>query len=300
MVKLKNKEIDELTSLEANDIDISIPRDARSMFRFEIKENIKELIDNIKSGSKEKKRHLNYIGHDGSYNEYLNYEKQWDLHKREDGSLLLIDTNWNDCYATVTPNSKGLHIKTATGQYQYTITQNDQGGCTVEFNGPVNALLNQQLLPHMTYNPHTLEGKFIDKEGNDITSYAPMDIYGKLRNQKNQQPDKYGNIHNQQDGFGFNINKHFNNEIPFLPLSKTNQELQMELATKMFKNNVKIRNLSKRKEAIREQLKSKQQEPSVSGVVVADKIAEDVISGKEKRPITPQIAEEYLKNKFTR
>ena len=101
--------------------------------------------------------------------------------------------------------------------------------------------------------------------------------------------------------FGFNINRHFNNEITFLPHSKTNQELQIELATNRFKNNIKARklDLSETKKNIIERLKSRQQELSVSGVVAADKIAKDVISGKEKRIITPQIAEEIKKN-FTR
>ncbi len=302
MVKLNNKEIENLIALESGDINMNIPRNSHSMFRFEIKENIKDLIDNIKSGNKAKKRNLSYIGHDGSYNEYLNYEKRWNLEKK-DGSLLLIDTEWNNCYATVTPTSKGLHIETATGHYQYNITQNKQGGCTVEFNGPVNGLLNQQLLPDMTYIHHTLEGKFIDKEGNDITSYAPISIYGELRKQKNQQPNKFDEINNPQDGFGFNINRHFNNEITFLPLSKTNQELQMEIATKRFKNQKSQKEgaaygFRDKKEKIMERIKNRTKDNTTSGVVMADKIAEDIISGKEKRIITPEVAKEIIQAKL--
>lgn len=43
---------------------------------------------------------------------------------------------------------------------------------------------------------------------------------------------------------------------------------------------------------LREKIKERDGE-SVSGVVVADKIAEKIISGEEKRTITPEVAEEY-------
>ena len=49
----------------------------------------------------------------------------------------------------------------------------------------------------------------------------------------------------------------------------------------------------------REAYKKNHPEDAVSGVIVADKIAEKVISGSEKRSITPEVAREY-KNKISR
>ena len=62
-------------------------------------------------------------------------------------------------------------------------------GCSVEFNGPLNGLLNQVLLPDMTYVHHTLEGKFVDQDGKDLTKFMPISEYCMLRDEKNKQPE---------------------------------------------------------------------------------------------------------------
>lgn len=287
MTKLTNKEIAEQQYMDGESQEITIPKDANSVFKFEVKENVKDIIHNIKEGAQQKT--YSYIGHDGSYNEYS--EKRWDLKRTEDGDMYLIDPNWNNSYATVKSTLKGIEIETATGHYTYSITQNENQGCTVEFNGPVNGLLNQNLLPKMTYVPKTLEGKFVSKNGADLTPYNSIDTYGLLRDIKN---GKQGNI---QDDYGFNINRNFNNEIPFLPSSLSHQALKLKLSQKMFENNAKEQYLSEKKEAIRKRLKENS-DAEISGVVKADRIAENIIAGSNKQTVSPAVAQKIISNKI--
>lgn len=139
----------------------------------------------------------------------------------------------------------------------------------------------------MTYIPYTLEGKFVDREtGRDLTMYMDMQSYGTLRSLKNEQviqdSFEYKMPGNSQDGYGHHINAQFNNEIPFLPKKRTAQELKQERAQKDFEEGKKER-IKKHLDAVRGKL---------SGAVAADNIAEDKISGKEKRVITSEIGAE--------
>lgn len=155
----------------------------------------------------------------------------------------------------------------------------------------------------MTYEPYTLWGKFVDKEtGKDLTDYMDMQLYGELRAQKNRQIIEgsylygYTKPGNEQDRYGFQVNERFNNEIPFfaksIDLEYTLQERKQYRAQKGFEEGRKApsyelkenkADIKKRLEAVRGKL---------SGVVAADKIAEDKISGKDKRMATPQISVE--------
>jgi len=297
MVKLKDKEIQDAIELETGTSDLPLPGDAHSKFRFEIEENIEDLMQKMSNPTKHhspQERHIDAKTGEVSFTGG-EYETQWLFHKtaeafREcDGDYRLEDPHFY-CEARVWEKEGGLKIETAWGGYVYDIRQNeDAKGCSVEFSGPVNALLRQNLLPEMTYVPHTLEGKFVDKDtGKDLTGYMDMQTYGILRSQKNEEKG------NSQDGFGYSVNFKFNNEIPFLPQSDnllyTKQERKQMNAQRGFEEGKKVTVSDWKKEEIARNIARIREK--ISGAVVADKIAEAKISGKEKRTITPEVGAE--------
>lgn len=286
MVKLRDKEIQNEIELEAGAGESNLPRDAHSKFRFEIEESIEDLMQKMSKPTKQ--------GHETQW-KFYNIKDKIKEELRE-CDYRLEDPHFN-CSAKVWEKKDGLKIETAWGGYVYDIRQNkDAKGCSVEFSGPVNALLRQNLLPEMTYVPHTLEGKFVDKEtGKDLTGYMDMQMYGLIRTMKNEKviKDSYGYKEkgNSQDGYGYNVNFRFNNEIPFLPQSDTllytKQERKQMKAQEEFEKGKKVTVHEWEKEEIARRIASVR--GKISGTAVADKIAVAKISGKEKRTITPEV-----------
>lgn len=262
MSKLKRDEIEKELSLDGNVTDI--PYDARSKFTFEIEEDIADLVEQITKKHTPKyapeERHIDaetgemfFTGgrHERTDKEnesrkdidtgevYWNTSggdiayKPWDLRCSE-GKYELWDTDF-DCYASVTVEKDKMRVETAWSGFEYEISQNKNGGSTVEFSGPLNALMRQNLLPEMTYVHGTLEGKFVDDKG-DLTPYMPIENYCLLRAQKNRGRE------NQQDVYGAHINACFNNEIPAFKewVEITAQERKINNAQREFKEGRKM------------------------------------------------------------
>ena len=264
MSKLRRDEINEALQQEGGykRLDI-IPYDARSKFTFEIEENVADLIEQITQKHTPKyapeERHIDaetgevfFTGgrHESKDDNKLRKDadtgeaywltggddispKPWDLRGSE-GKYQLWDTDF-DCYASVSVKEDKMKIETAWSGFEYEISQNKKGGSTVEFSGPLNALMNQNLLPDMTYVPGTLEGKFVDDKG-DLTPYMAIEDYCLLRAQKNQGRE------NQQDEYGAHINARFNNEIPAFKewVYTTTQERKNNRAQRKFEEDEKF------------------------------------------------------------
>lgn len=307
MAKLNNKEIQDRIDLETgrpeSEFPVKLPRDAHSKFYFEIEESIEDLIRDMKERPKKHYPQERVINEETGEVRFWDggSKAPWKFIEIEDGKYELEDTDWCGCYASVRKEDEKLSITTATSSYQYEITPRRGGGSCVEFSGPVNGLLAQNLLPEMTYVPHTLKGKFVDKEtGRDLTAYMDMQPYGEFRALKNEQVIdgswEYGEPGNLQDGYGYQINARFNNEIPFfaksIDLEYTLQERKQYEAQRDFEEGVKTPDweLDGKKEKIRKRLAAVC--GKLSGVVMADDIAEVKISGKDKRMATPQISVE--------
>lgn len=305
MVKLNDKEIQDIIELEAiTQADLELPRDAHSKFRFEIEESVEDLMQKMANPAKLHSPQERFVNENTGnvFFEGGGHLTQWEFEKlneevrESEGDYHLQDPRFHGeaSWARVWRNEDGLKIETAWGGYVYDIRPNeDAKGCSVEFSGPVNALLNQNLLPEMTYIPHTLEGKFVDKDtGKDLTPYMSMPVYGECRAKKNEQviEDSYGYEEkgNPQDGYGYNVNSKFNNEIPFLPQSK--QERKQMKAFEDFKKG-KMEKVAEWKKAIIAENISRIH-GKISGAVIADDIAADKISGKENRTITPEVGAE--------
>lgn len=220
MVKLADNEIQEKLEEENGSSEVlDVPSGAWSKFRFRIEENIEDLVTLI---TEMPKKEISYkmLYDDGSVYEDKEFAVwKTSVKEKEDGSVeySLHDTSF-PAVANVNVNPDGDEMKIETfGGYIYTIKQDEKGGCAVEFDGPINGLLSQNLLPPMTYVSGTLEGKFV-KDGEDLTDYMAMDIYGLLRQKKNENfTDMWGDKYtsNPQDVFGAAVNSRLNNEVPF-------------------------------------------------------------------------------------
>ena len=209
MPKLNSREIEENLENAEN----SLPRDAHSVFQFDIEENIADLKKDMESRNGTDFKIAKTSSH--------NYE--------------IIDpaleyNSGGTAYLHIEKNS--MTVETALSGYKYSINEYPEGGSFVTFEGPVNALLNQNLLPKMSYVPQTLKAKFTDNEtGKDLTDYLDIHSYGILRAEKNKKANAWGEKGNNQDKYGYNINAKFNNEIDFLPLNdkikeKTNANIE--------------------------------------------------------------------------
>lgn len=77
---------------------------------------------------------------------------KWESANQDNGQIWLVDENfssWAEC--TIWPSNSGLSIVTAWSQFEYEITPlQDEDGCNVKYVGAYRALLEQNLLPHMT------------------------------------------------------------------------------------------------------------------------------------------------------
>ena len=165
-----------------------------SYFKFEIKQTVQVLLYKIKEGAKPKKK--------------LNGNPRWVLDGTEDigvMSLHAVDKPENSTLITITDNS--MEITTPHG-YEYSVENHpDKDGATVVFHGPVNALLQQELMPHMTYVRETLVAK------NDYNSeYVSIGQFMQAR------AARRANNPHPQDQYGWKVNRYFNNELaPWLP-----------------------------------------------------------------------------------
>lgn len=82
-----------------------------------------------------------------------------------------------------------------------------------------------------------------------------------------------------------------------MPSSLSHQALKLKLSQKMFENNAKEQYLSEKKEAIRKRLKENS-DAEISGVVKADRIAENIIAGSNKQTVSPAVAQKIISNKI--
>ena len=239
MAKLSEKEIEQ--KLNDEGLGGVLPRDAHSVFSFKIEESSQDLLKEMKELPKKRKPDYEMTDINGeTHIQRGDYKVRWEYSERND-KIYLTDryVSSGSNVAVVTKTDEGLEIETAWGGYKYTISDNKKGGANVEFHGPVNALLKQDLLPPMTYVPHTLKGKFVDSHnGSDLTPYMDISTYGVIRKAKNTQVDNvsYEQETNPQDVYGSAVNKMFNNEIDFLPQFKDAQVLKNEKAQKQYEN----------------------------------------------------------------
>lgn len=282
MVKLSKNEID--NTIEQENADMDLPRDAHSVFCFEIEETSADLLKEMKELPKKYFPDIREVGENGDVHFRKGFSKaSWEYAEIDEKHLELRDPEFNS-EAQVEIKDDGLDIITAWGGYNYKITDKKDGkGAKVEFRGPVNALLKQNLLPSMTYVPSTLEGKFVDAETQeDLTGFMDMHCFGIMRAAKNEKKieDSYEYYEkgNSQDNYGFWVNMKFNNEIDFLPKHVPGQEYKNEKAQSAFKNGEKKFISEYAKETIQKRIEAAR--GKVSGVVEADKQARKVISSK--------------------
>ncbi|MCM1324606.1 MAG: hypothetical protein NC218_10830 [Acetobacter sp.] len=157
----------------------------QSFFKFEITQTTKVLLYKIKTG-------------DG---------KRWNLNDDAGANILSLEEIGrpeNAVTVRISPNV--LHFTTVHG-YVYVVEDKKGDGASVTFNGPVNALLTQSLMPRMTYVPETLVGMC-----SDMDDYAPIDVFMEKREARHN-----GRV-NPQDKYGWRVNMKFNNElVPWLP-----------------------------------------------------------------------------------
>lgn len=291
MVKLKQQEVEEQIRLE-DERDINIPRDAKSEFQFEIEENSAEILINLEKLAKKFAPQQRLIDEESGEVDFTEKESitPWNYVKRDDGEIWLQNKNFAQSFAVIKKQENGIDITTAFGGYKYSIKDKKDGiGAKVTYNGPVNGLMNQMLLPKMTYVLGTLEARFLNAEtGHPITSFMDMDHYGFLREAKNQETlkkYKYGEKGNAQDNYGYQINAKFNNELNFMPksenLGKTVQQIKNDGAQRDFEEGYKV-NVSDEKRKVEKSINKLRkifaEKGGVSGVVVADRIAEQKIS----------------------
>ncbi len=152
-----------------------------SFFKFEITQTTKVLLYKIEKGN----------------------NKRWLLEKNEDGSQIILRDlkRPDDNFVTIKVFTQTLHITTAHG-FVYVIQDKSGDGAEVSFNGPVNALLAQALMPRMTYVPQTLRAMSSDMDG-----FTDINEFMERRAQRHN-----GKV-NPQDKFGWRVNMKFNNEL---------------------------------------------------------------------------------------
>lgn len=193
MKTLKTKELNSILSNEGSFLSEIAPISVSnySVFHFSIEETVEELRDRIKNPA------CDEFG-----------EKAWEV-RDYDGRYYFSD-DFSNCraraYLDDSPQGR-LIIISAMSCFKYEVTNLPQGGAEVFFDGPLNALLRQNLLPKMTYISHTLEAKYDDME-----DFLSIEEYCFLRKEKAEGKA------NDQDVYGFWVNKNFYNEIPCLPV----------------------------------------------------------------------------------
>lgn len=161
----------------------------------------------------------------------VNSGKKWLVEGNvSDKEFYLCEVNMPENKVKVFSDEVSLKIQTANG-YEYTITNKGKDGAEVVFAGPVNALLNQALVPRMTYVEGTLVGK-----SDDMSDFAPIGEFMKLR------AERYGDKPNPQDRHGWRVNMNFNNELyPYLPEYRGNKTKVKEVKEKQVRDNKRRR-----------------------------------------------------------
>lgn len=158
----------------------------RCFFRFEITQSIKVLMYKINQG-------------DG---------RRWNIDGEEERGRILLREIGRSVNSTLVLLGDGyMRIITAFDGYEYMIEDKEGGGAIVSFQGPVNALLAQALMPRMTYVPGTLRAM-----SEDMPDYGSIAEFMEIRAERNADSP------NPQDRHGWRVNMKFNNElVPWLP-----------------------------------------------------------------------------------
>ena len=181
MATLTNNQINEKLAFENPFLSENKVWSKNSQFQFKIEESIEELLQNIKTS------------------------ENWEYSEEKDGTMWLKDFDFSS-WAIAWMEGEKLYLRTAWSGFKYTFEPAEDGSL-VTFEGPLNALGRQNLLPSFTYVPGTLEGKY-----EDMSDFVGISAYceeRKLRHEGNKNP---------QDVYGAGVNRIFNNEIPGLPL----------------------------------------------------------------------------------
>lgn len=151
----------------------------KSFFKFHIQESVQDILDEIKE----------------------NENAKWFafLDDKLEDRYILSDklSEWRGSVDVITPET--LRVNCVNGRFFYFVTDNGDGTSSVEFNGCINALLQQEIIPTLTYIPGTLRAMY---EG--MYSFVSIEEYCEIRRLRN----------GDERGWGELLNKKFNNEIP--------------------------------------------------------------------------------------
>lgn len=221
MVKLADNEIQEKLEEENGSSEVlDVPSGAWSKFRFRIKEDIEDLVTLITEMPKKEIAYKRVYKNGDVFEDKCKAPWETSVAEKEDGS---VEYQLSNIFAhpdfpsiaevNVSADGDEMVIKTASGNHTYTIKQDERGGCIVEFDGPLLALLDERLLPPMTYVPGTLNGKFV-KDGEDLTDYMQIDKYVSINDKRTYDDvewEYYGYCF--EHAFGMTSNAKFNNEI---------------------------------------------------------------------------------------
>ena len=139
------------------------------------------------------------------------FHKEGIISTKEEDKITLYDESKGYILTFVKENDKFV-ITTSKNDFRYTIFKGEKGKTTVEFEGPVNALWQQYLLPKINYAKGSLQGKYEEDD-----TYLSIDAYMQRRN------ETIGD-NNQQDKLGWKINDIFKNDIPFLQKAHRSME----------------------------------------------------------------------------
>lgn len=133
--------------------------------------------------------------------------RRWDVEYDANGKpMFLREIDKPENFVTVKVLTDALHFTTVHG-YVYLVEDKKSDGAIVSFNGPVNALLTQSLMPRMTYVRETLVGM-----SSDMCDYVPIAEFMAKREERHN-----GEV-NPQDKHGWRVNMKFDNElVPWFP-----------------------------------------------------------------------------------
>lgn len=148
----------------------------KSFFKFQIQESITDILDELEK----------------------NDNPDWVAFSQRDKYVLTDKlSGWEGSVDVITPET--LRVNCVNGRFFYFVTDNGDGSSSVEFNGSLAALLQQEICPAMSYIPGTLRAMY---EG--MYSFVSIEEYCEIRRLRN----------GDERGWGELVNKKFNNEIP--------------------------------------------------------------------------------------
>lgn len=149
----------------------------KSSFRFRISQSVQDIINEILYGS----------------------NTEWSGYREKQRVLILQDLSSGWKTDAVIYNNNHIVVNCMNNRYSYFVSNDGAGGATVEFNGSLAALLQQDIIPTMSYVPGTLQARY-----EDIQGYLSIEDYCEIRNSRNGDETTEGE----------RINAKFNNEIP--------------------------------------------------------------------------------------